>query len=109
MEELAALAGAFVKAGKTGLPLDKRNITDGIIAAAVEIEGIMEEITVQEEQAGLEEPSKELSLNNCSLVYRWACGATFMELLKITDEKEGNIVRIMLMTAELLNSLHECA
>ena len=42
-------------------------------------------------------------------MYKWACGATFIELLKITDEKEGNLVRIMLMTAELLHSLHECA
>lgn len=44
VEELAAIASAFVKAGKTGLPVDKKNVTDNICQAAADIEVIIDEV-----------------------------------------------------------------
>jgi superfamily II RNA helicase len=108
-DELAAVASAFTRAGKPG-KLDMGNVTKTIVDALSDFDEISEVVKAKEEELALEaSTTDQLSYNLCSVVLKWSHNCSFIEIMKLTDEKEGNLVRVMLMTADLLNTLENCA
>jgi antiviral helicase SKI2 len=108
--ELPAFFCIFVTEGKSPEKSDWTDLSPaldhslkGLIAIHTEIMALENAFQVENEM------TNKLVTSLVEPVYMWALGKPFVEICDITDIKEGNIVRTILRTHELLGNLKESA
>ena len=107
-EEIAALVSLFVTETRGGL--DTENITETLVESVNKLTEIYHTVQEVEDSKKVESLMQDFKLGLMAVVYSWATKKySFFETVEITDEREGNIVRCLFRTINLLDRLAECA
>ena len=73
--------------------LDRRYVNEGVVQTVGAIRQISNEIFNIEKEKKVEVLMGSLRKGLWGAIYKWAIGEPFIEITKITHEREGNIVR----------------
>ncbi|QQP39377.1 Helicase SKI2W, partial [Caligus rogercresseyi] len=109
-EEIAALLSCIVfKNNKIPVPDLNPSLKEGMS----DIRKVAEEIGSVQRDCGFDEPVKQYVDNFCfgltEVVYEWAKGLPFAEIIQLTEVHEGTIVNIIQMLDEVLRNIKDAA
>ncbi|CAB4067529.1 SKI2 [Lepeophtheirus salmonis] len=109
-EEIASLLSCIVfKNKKCSEPELTQSLKEGI----EEIKDIARVIGTAQKDAGFDEPVEQYVDNFCfgltEVVYEWAKGLPFSEIIKLTDVHEGTIVNTIQMLDEVIRNIKDAA
>lgn len=102
-EELCAVLSIYVCQDNKEIALNLENFSLNLDAAIKQSVAIIEEVTKLEidEEVNSELKEEKIKFALLEVAYKWAQGLSFIDICKITEMKEGNIVRGII-------GLHEC-
>jgi antiviral helicase SKI2 len=108
--ELPAFLSVFVSEGRSDQRNDWSNLSPGLNSSLHALFALHNEVLDLENYLKVDnEMTKQLATSLIEPVFLWASGVPLREICSVTDTKEGNLVRTVIRTHELLSNLLETA